>query len=687
MKKHNNWLLFLLLGLSLVLGISIAFRNQTALIRFFSTDDAFYYFVVAQNISEGQGITFDGIARGNGYHPLWMLVCIPVFALARFDLWLPLRVLVVLQAVMHAATGYFIYQWLRKKASQPLSLLAMAVWLFSTTIFTISGSKGLETGINLLCLSALLYFLSTWSDKPKKEIAWKHYLVTGILAALTLMARLDNIYLLSFIGAWLVLKDSRLNRAWIFVDFFLAAFGVIFGYFQHVGFTDPYYSMMPQIKILIVASMVVYPLGQFLAGVYHLDNAGNRRKTTLLRIGIGAVGSAILLAGAMLVLHPQGGYSRVALVIQAVVFVILSIIAKLFIPVFKENPTEPVAQQPGYRLRQIFALDWIGLIGKAAGYFGPLFGALGVFLAFNHFYFGAAMPLSGQIKEWWGSLSTVYGNLPRTLLPFLGLHDKGPWNFITKFIRPLTNRIQVGLSPDLTLVAVMGLIAFAVLAFYFASQKMQERVHAFAFQPLTLGIIFHACYYTMTGYVGYRGWYWTVERLYILLLGVLLVDALIAHGVKRWPQLRKPWLGWGLAGAGMLALVAVFIRFNLRTFPFTPRDETPYLHNTRMLEQCTESGTLIGMTGGGVEGYFIQDRTIVNMDGLINGIDYFTYLTDMRLDEYLDQIGVDYVFGKYTMVLNSEPYMAPLNGRLVEYDPDGCSYDDSLVLYKFVPEQ
>jgi len=88
-----------------------------------------------------------------------------------------------------------------------------------------------------------------------------------------------------------------------------------------------------------------------------------------------------------------------------------------------------------------------------------------------------------------------------------------------------------------------------------------------------------------------------------------------------------------------------------------------------------------------VEGYFIQDRTIVNLDGLINGIDYFTYLTEMRLDDYLDQIGLDYVFGKYTMVLNSEPYMAPFNGRLVEYDPDGCSYDDSLVLYKFVPEQ
>ena len=63
--------------------------------RWFTRDDAYYYFKVAQNISEGHGSTFDGIDLTNGYHPLWMLVCIPIFALARFDLILPLRVLLL----------------------------------------------------------------------------------------------------------------------------------------------------------------------------------------------------------------------------------------------------------------------------------------------------------------------------------------------------------------------------------------------------------------------------------------------------------------------------------------------------------------------------------------------------------------------------------------------------------------
>src|SRR3970040_1164529 len=78
--------------------------------EWFIRDDAFYYFKVAQNISEGHGSTLDGINPTNGYHPLWMLVCIPIFALARFDLILPLRVLVLVSGAISAATGVLLFR-------------------------------------------------------------------------------------------------------------------------------------------------------------------------------------------------------------------------------------------------------------------------------------------------------------------------------------------------------------------------------------------------------------------------------------------------------------------------------------------------------------------------------------------------------------------------------------------------
>lgn len=44
-----------------------------------TVDDAFYYFTIGRNIADGAGSTFDGMNTTNGYHPLWMLVCISAF--------------------------------------------------------------------------------------------------------------------------------------------------------------------------------------------------------------------------------------------------------------------------------------------------------------------------------------------------------------------------------------------------------------------------------------------------------------------------------------------------------------------------------------------------------------------------------------------------------------------------------
>ena len=43
-------------------------------------DDAFYYFQIARNLTEGKFSTFDGgITRTNGYHPLWLLLITPFY--------------------------------------------------------------------------------------------------------------------------------------------------------------------------------------------------------------------------------------------------------------------------------------------------------------------------------------------------------------------------------------------------------------------------------------------------------------------------------------------------------------------------------------------------------------------------------------------------------------------------------
>ena len=132
----------------------------------FVRDDAYYYFKVAQNITEGLGSTFDGINPTNGYHPLWMLVCIPVFFFARYDLILPLRILLMIIWVLNAATAIIIYRLVKGNLSHAVAVVAASFWAFSTKIYMTVYMPGLETPLAAFAIALLIYKLSqfekTW---------------------------------------------------------------------------------------------------------------------------------------------------------------------------------------------------------------------------------------------------------------------------------------------------------------------------------------------------------------------------------------------------------------------------------------------------------------------------------------------------------------------------------------------
>jgi hypothetical protein len=131
--------------------------------QWFIRDDAFYYFKVAQNIAEGHGSTLDGINLTNGYHPLWMLVCIPIFALARFDLILPLRVLVLVSGAISAATGVLLFRLVKRTLSAPAAVLAASYWVFDRAIHYNVTMFGLETGLTALTMTAFLLAMTNLS--------------------------------------------------------------------------------------------------------------------------------------------------------------------------------------------------------------------------------------------------------------------------------------------------------------------------------------------------------------------------------------------------------------------------------------------------------------------------------------------------------------------------------------------
>ena len=109
--KRLPWFEIILITAVMSMSLYAALSDaQNLSWRWFTRDDAYYYFKVAQNISEGRGSTFDGINATNGYHPLWMLICVPIFALARFDLILPLRILLLVMSGLSVATAILLYR-------------------------------------------------------------------------------------------------------------------------------------------------------------------------------------------------------------------------------------------------------------------------------------------------------------------------------------------------------------------------------------------------------------------------------------------------------------------------------------------------------------------------------------------------------------------------------------------------
>ena len=88
-KNPTIALQVILLVLGFAGGVYVSVAPANSLMRWYNIDDAFYYYKVAQNVLAGHGFTFDQINLTNGFHPLWMVVCLGVFWLSRFNLLLP----------------------------------------------------------------------------------------------------------------------------------------------------------------------------------------------------------------------------------------------------------------------------------------------------------------------------------------------------------------------------------------------------------------------------------------------------------------------------------------------------------------------------------------------------------------------------------------------------------------------
>jgi hypothetical protein len=325
----------------------------------------------------------------------------------------------------------------------------------------------------------------------------------------------------------------------------------------------------------------------------------------------------------------------------------------------------PVASDPNEKPLIYLRNHWRQWLSDALLYYGIVLGALGIYMAWSKLVFGTTSPVSGQIKQWWASLpGRAYGGTSRDILSFFGLSyrtEENAWNPISRIFGNWAENMYRIFKIEDSWRYVIILTAVAIL-FYLVLLINRKRgkmaITQMSIIPLLGGAWLQVLYYNGLKYAAHKEWYW-VSQLVIIVLTVSLVIGMLYILFRRVPY--RSVFAWLIAAYVGISMGASFWKTLQTSMPYNHwAPDTAYMDMVPLLEEHTEPGSIIGLTGGGNVGYFIQDRTIVNMDGLINSYAYFQALQNRSGGAYLQNIGLDYVLAN-PVILDQQPYKGQFN--------------------------
>lgn len=687
--KRFPWFEIILIIVVMSISLYAALSDpQNLSWRWFTRDDAYYYFKVAQNISEGHGSTFDGINRTNGYHPLWMLICIPIFALARFDLILPLRILLLVMSGLSVATAILLYRLIGRVFAPALGAIAALFWVFSFDVLGIIYRQGLESGIAAFFIVLLVYKLYEFEVSWRtKEVSRAQISVLAILAVLTMFSRLDLVFLAGMVGLWVIFR-GHLLRFFLPLDIVAIIVLTILAFMVRVGLSGYYESIDIALLMVVVALLVKIPFAYFsgLHQHYGVSRAGELLKRVLLFSVTGSAVTGIIVLLIQRFGLVEGSFSRVIILIDLGLTLIFFGISRL---IFWGLQTDRQASaDPGETPLLYLREHWKAWIREAMVYYGILLGALGTYMAWSKAFFGTTSPVSGQIKQWWASLpGRAYGGTSRDILSFFGLSyrtEENAWNPVSRiFGNWAENMYRIFKIEDswryVIILTVIAILFYLILLT--GRRRGKIAIVQMSIIPLLSGAWLQVLYYNGLKYAAHKEWYW-VSQLVIIVLTVSLVTGMLYTLIRRVPY--RPVFAWLVAvyvGVSMGASFWKMIQASMSYNHWEP--DTAYMDIVPLLEEHTEPGSIIGLTGGGNVGYFIHDRTVVNMDGLINSYDYYQALQNHTGGKYLQKMGLDYVLAN-PVILDQQPYKGQFNDYL---EPLEVYYGGKQLMHYRTPPQ
>ncbi len=202
-----------MLGAGAALAVAVAAWPESVI--GVTYDDAFYYLEIGRRFAAGEGSTFDGLRPTNGYHPLWMLVCAALCAVA-LEGAAAARAALVIQAPMvagGAALALAGLAWRRPAPDAPApadigaAAVVAALWLLVPAL-TRTQLNGLESGlVGVTHGAVLLAMLRSPRALHEAPLALRIGLGAALVGAF--LARTDAALLVPILAAFAVPHAAR----------------------------------------------------------------------------------------------------------------------------------------------------------------------------------------------------------------------------------------------------------------------------------------------------------------------------------------------------------------------------------------------------------------------------------------------------------------------------------------------
>src|SRR5262249_5198852 len=176
-----------------LLRMSYVFTTNLENVVYRLTDDSYYYFNTARNIVLGFGITFDRINLTNGFHPLWMLCLLPVYALVGTDIEIPIRIIGALLALLAGLTMWIAYRVIDDWLGRWAAFFALAMMWHPVIINHFL--NGMETGLLIFLVFLAVRLDQCWEVTSGCASVLRSATFGGVLG-LVFLSRLDSVFLI-----------------------------------------------------------------------------------------------------------------------------------------------------------------------------------------------------------------------------------------------------------------------------------------------------------------------------------------------------------------------------------------------------------------------------------------------------------------------------------------------------------